>query len=350
MAPLRIGIVGAGSWAALAHIPAVLAHPDTVLAGIADRDPARLAQTADHYGIEHRYADHRELIAAGADALVIATPHRTHYPIACDAIDAGMHLLVEKPLTVDAAEAHDLDARARAAGVHLVVGYVFNHTPGGIAARDCVQSGELGEVTLLSSVFASNMQDYFLGSPGDQPDYVLGGPSAGTYSDPAQSGGGQGHSQVTHALGLLLWVTGLRPRRVSAFMSNRSAAVDVIDAIAYELDNGALGTVAATGAVPAGPGERQELRYYGTRGAMTQDLLSGRVELHPHDGPSRELAPAVSEQDTYPHAAPLGSLVELIRHGGENRSPASSAIATVELLDAAYRSAAAGGQPIDLPR
>ncbi len=347
---VRVGVVGAGSWAALAHIPAVLKNPHAELVGLADRDPERLRATADHYGIDARFTDHRELLAAGLDALVIATPHTTHHPIACDAIEAGVHLLVEKPLTVDARDAHDLDARARSAGLHLVVGYTFNFAPGGMAARACMQSGTLGEITLLSAVFSSDMLSYYQGEPRDESAYVLAGPSADTYADPAQSGGGQGHAQVTHALGMLLWVTGLRPRRVTAFMSNLSAPVDVVDAIACQFEGGALGTIASTGAVQPGPAEQQVLHYFGTRGAMTQDLPGGRVMLYPVDQPPRELAPASSDElDIYPHGAPVRCLIDLVRGASdENPSPASSAVATVELLDAAYRSATDGGRPVDV--
>ena len=234
-APVRVGIVGAGSWAALAHIPAVLAHPNASLAGVADRDPERLAMTADHHGIRERYADHRELIASGElDALVVATPHATHYEVARDALDAGLHVLVEKPMTVRAADAKDLDARARAAGLHLVVGYTNQFAPGAIAARSLVQRGELGEITLVSGLFTSGLEDILTGFPSEDSSYAqaspIGGPGAATYADPARSGGGQGQSQATHALGMLAWITGLRARRVAALMSNRGAAVDLIDA------------------------------------------------------------------------------------------------------------------------
>ncbi len=356
---LRIGVVGAGAWAALAHIPALLANPHVEIGGIADRDAERLAATADHHGIPaaDRYDDHRELIAAGRlDALVIATPHATHHAIAVDALDAGLHLLVEKPFTVRSADAHDLAARATAAGLHIVVGYTGQFGAGASAARAFVQAGELGEITLLSALFASSIEDYVLGGPGADVDYTrdspIGGPSATTYADPTLSGGGgQGLSQATHGLGMQLWVTGLRPRRVTALMANGRAAVDLIDAIAYQLDNGALGTLAATGALGQKEAPRQELRYFGTRGTLVQDFLTGAVTVFPADGgPSRELAPSLSEEDAYVASAPVDALVELIRGAADdvNHGPVESATAAVELLDAAYRSAAQGGQPIDV--
>jgi predicted dehydrogenase len=354
--PLRIGVVGAGAWSALAHVPAVLANPHAEIGGIADRDPARLAATADHYGIPaaDRYADHRELIAAGnLDALVIATPHATHYAIASDALDAGLHLLVEKPFTVRSADAHDLATRARAANLHIVVGYTAQFTPGAIAAHELVRAGELGEVTLLSTVFASSIEDYALGGPGADVDYTraspIGAPSASTYSDPALTGGGgQGLAQATHALGMQLWVTGLRPRRVTALMANRRAAVDLIDAIAYELDNGALGTLAATGALGQKEAMHQELRYFGTGGTLTQDFLSGAVVFHPSDGgPARDLMPALSEEEATIMSAAVDCLIDLVRGASDvNRAPVEAATAAVELLEAAYRSAAQGGEPV----
>lgn len=348
-APVRVGVVGAGSWATLAHIPAVIGHPNAELVGLADPDARRLERTAAHFGIAVTTADHHELISAGLDALVIATPHTSHYPIACDALDAGLHILVEKPLTITAREARDLAERAHAADRHLVAGYTFNFSPSSVAARDLVQSGELGDITLISCLFASSVDDLLRGLPGDQEPYVLGGPRIDTYSEPALAGGGQGQTQVTHAAEMLLWVTGLTARRVSALMANCGAAVDVVDAMSFELDNGALGTIASTGGLRSEQLPQHELRYYGTDGILLQDLVTGRVQLVDRTGEIRELAPghgALEIGDGYQVGRPVECLIELVRGSAENLAPAQSAVATVELLEAAYQSAAQGGIPV----
>ena len=352
---MRIGIVGAGAWAAIAHVPAVLANPRAVLAGVADADPERLAATADHHRVSERYAGHRELMAHGdLDALVVSTPHATHYEIARDALDAGLHVLVEKPMTVRAEDARDLDARASAAGLHLVVGYTNHFAPGAIAARSLVQRGELGEITLVSGLFTSGLEDILTGFPSDDSSYAraspIGGPGKATYAEAARSGGGQGQSQATHALGMLVWITGLRARRVAAFMSNRGAAVDIVDAIAYELENGAIGTLASSGALGARQSEQQEQSYYGTRGTLRQDFITGAVTLMPRDGSSpRELA-LVDEESRGWVAAPVDCLVDVILGTGDNHVPARVGVAAVEMLEAAYRSAAAGGAAVAVDR
>jgi predicted dehydrogenase len=348
--PIRVGVVGAGSWAALAHIPAILAHPDAKLVGIADSDSRRLLETADHYGIEGRYADHRELLAAGVDALVVATPHATHHRIGRDALDAGAHVLVEKPLTLFAAEARDLDRRAAAGGLHLVGGYTYNFTEGAAAARRLVREGALGDITLVSCLYASCVEDFLRGRPGEPDWFVLGGPSSDTYAVPALSGGGQGQAQVTHAAEMLLSVMGVRARRVCAMMADLGATVDVVDALSFELENGALGTIASTGALRPGQVEQQELRYYGTKGTLLQDMASDRVEFHPSDAPARVVVPgnpgSAESDGIYPLGAPVTCLIELILGRGENLAPAAPAIATVEFLQAAYRSAREGSRPV----
>ena len=278
----------------------------------------------------------------------------THYEIAREALDAGLHVLIEKPMTVRAADAIDLDARARAAGLELVVGYTNNFAPGVIAARALVQRGELGEITLVAGLFTSSLEEFLMGRPGEETDYArlspIGGPGTTTYSDPARSGGGQGQSQATHALGALAYITGLRPRRVSALMHDRGAAVDVIDAMVFELDNGAIGTLAASGAIGVLQAEQQEQHYYGTLGTLHHDFITGAVTLRRARAASRAALSPEGQSAEASVAAPLDCLVDRILGRGENHGPAAVGIAAVELLEAAYRSAAADGAPIAIAR
>ncbi len=349
MEQVRIGVVGAGSWSTLAHLPALCEHPGAVVAGLADADPRRLAATAHRFGIAARHPDHRALIEAGGlDALVVATPHVSHYEIACDALAAGLHLLVEKPLTVRGADARELHERARDAGLHLLVGHTYHFQPSSRAARAALLEGAIGELRLVSCLFASSVEDMLRGTPQQEAQYELGGPDPETYSNPALAGGGQGLTQGSHALEMVLWATGLRARRVSALMASHGARVDLVDAMSYELEGGVLGTFATTGGLSREQERQQEIRYYGTRGVVVQDLFHGRAALHPADGPPRELAPEPRGDDAYPLYAPACALVDAIREGGESPIAAYAAVAAVELLEAAYASAAQAGAPVDV--
>jgi predicted dehydrogenase len=242
----------------------------------------------------------------------------------------------------------------RANGLHLVVGYTNQFTPGAVAARAFVHAGRLGEITLVSGLFTSCIEDFLMGRAGEDVHYTrispIGGPSVETYADPRRSGGGHGQAQATHAVGMAVWITGLRARRSSALMSCRDARVDVIDAIVYELANGALGTLAASGALGPSQAEQQEQWYFGTLGTLHQDFLTGIVTLLPRDGgPDRALAPAVQTDNATTFAAPLDCLVDLVLgRSAENHGPAEAGVAAVELLEAAYASAANGGAAVGI--
>src|SRR5690348_813921 len=97
----RIAVVGTGWWSIEHHIPSLLATSDAELVALVDPNAAKLARVAERYGIDRVHLDATELIAAGdLDGVIIATPHATHYDLAAQALDAGLHVLVEKPMVL----------------------------------------------------------------------------------------------------------------------------------------------------------------------------------------------------------------------------------------------------------
>lgn len=345
MSKVRVGVVGTGWWATQHHIPGLLAYEHCDVVALADPDPVNLARAAETFGVHRTYPGHPELLdAGGLDCVVVAVPHTYHYEIARDALDAGMGVLVEKPMVLRAAEAWDLVERSRTSNLPLVVGYTFQFTRLAERARRALQDSEIGDLLLVSGLFASMVQSYYSSRPEDYAgvfNFPLTGPKPDTYSNPAISGGGQGQTQITHAMGMVLWATGARVTEVHAKMANAGLAVDLVDAISYTLDSGAIGTMASTGSVKPGQDQQAELRYYGTGGYVLQELVGGTLTVQ-RDGSSAEIAAPMSAEEIYPAHATARCLVDLVRGVGENRAPAEPAAATVEFLEAAYRSASEG--------
>ena len=278
MAKARMGVIGAGWWATQFHIPSLKTYEKADLVGIADVKPEKAAAAADYYDIRNTYDDHRELLAAGVDGVVIAVQHAYHYEVARDALDAGVHVLIEKPMTLTAADAWDLVERAKSNGLHLMVGYTYQFTRHAQAAREIVQSGKIGELQLVSGIFTSWVESYLRGKPQDYAEafgFPVTGPEPDSYSDPKMAGGGQGHLQVTHPMGMALWVTDRRAVEVFAFMESYDLAVDLVDSFSYRLDNGASGTMASTGAMRPHQQLDQRLVYAGSGGFVRQDLAGG---------------------------------------------------------------------------
>jgi len=87
-------------------------------------------------------------------------------------------------------------------------------------------------------------------------------------------------TQVTHLIGMILWASGRRVTDVCAFMNNRDLAVDLVDAIAFRLNNGGVGSIGSTGNLRPGDPHQREVRYYGSEGYALQDLMSAAVEIH----------------------------------------------------------------------
>ena len=350
---VRVGVAGAGHWATTAHMPAVRAHPGATLVAVADTDPNRVDRARALFGVPFGFVDPLEMIAtAELDALIVVTPHSTHHQIASAAIGRGLNLLVEKPFVLVPEHGRALIAAAQRAGVEIVVGYSWHFNDQVRTARDWIASGRLGTITYVQSFFGSSPVNLYRGSPeADADAYGSGdaffGPQPATYSDPQLAGGGQGQTQLTHSLALLMFLTGLEPVRVSAFMENQDAQVDVVDTLAIRFRGGALGSVGSTGAViPRDHTDTLQYRIYGSEGHLQFDVDDGSLRLFTRDGQETADVPPVEER--YPMYRAAQNLIDVTLGRAPNGSPVANAQQTVELLDAAYRSAASGGQPVDL--
>lgn len=343
MTKARIAVVGAGWWATTAHIPAVQEDSNAELVAICDRNAEKLKAAADAYGVATTYTDLDEMLAqAQLDGAIVVTNHASHYAVAKRCLEAGLHVVIDKPMTLYAWEAKTLVELAAAQGRELLVGYPYNYTPYALRCRDVIQSGELGQVQYIHCIFATHIFDLLRG------EHDVTGPVHGpgkVYSDPLLSGGGLGHLQLTHPLGVLFFVTGLRVKRVHAFMPQHGLAVDLVAAITAEFEGGAVGTVGGTGNLGGGNGRKQAVQIYCEHGSMDIDIVSGETVIYRRDQKPEAVEPVVGEQD-YRRSAPAQNLAKLILGQAGNESPGTVGWRVVELLDAAYRSAQQDGRAI----
>lgn len=339
----RIAIIGAGWWATTAQIPAVQAHPNAILAALCDRDEAKLAAAAAAYTIATTYTDLQTMLdQEPLDGAIIVTNHASHFPVAKACLEQGLHILVEKPFTLYAAEAKALLDLAAQRGREILVGYPYNYTPYATRSREVIQSGALGAVQYVSAVFSSHIYDLLRGE--HDVAGVVHGPGK-VYSDPLLSGGGMGHLQMTHPLGLLFFITGLPIRRIHALMQNHGLAVDLVNAFTVEFANGALGSIGGIGNLGGGNGRKQDLQIYCEHGSIDIDVTSGACTIYRRDQKPEVVEPAVGEAD-YRSSAPAHNLIDLILGRRQNECPGTVGWQVVELLDAAYRSAQQDGNGV----
>jgi len=231
-------------WSTYTHIPGLLAHPHAELVALCDTNPDKLQAAARAYGVQNVYASASAMFYQEAlDGVVIATPHATHFTLAQDGLARGLHVLLEKPMTLRAAEARTLVTLARAQECELILGDPWHYTPQALRARELIRSGRLGAVQYVSCTVTSSIARLLQGDDGSDKNPVVfpvHGPGA-VYSDPALSGGGQGHLQITHSAGLLFFVTGLQVQHVLALMRNHGLPLDLVDVMLVAFEGDALG-------------------------------------------------------------------------------------------------------------
>ena len=146
---LRVGVVGCGYWGSK-HIRVLDATEGVAQVVLVDNRPDRLQKLARGFKAAVGFND-LEPALSHVDAVVVATPPSTHVAVALQAIDAGKHVLVEKPLALTTADALRLVNAAAAAGVILMVGHTFEYNPAVRKLRELLRGGELGELYYLDS-------------------------------------------------------------------------------------------------------------------------------------------------------------------------------------------------------
>jgi predicted dehydrogenase len=145
----RIGVVGVGYWGSK-HVRVLHASDRVSSVAIIDPREGRLAALSRTFPSVRPFSS-LEAALPSIDALVVATPPTTHVPLALAAINAGKHVLVEKPLATSCAGAEELIGAAEQRGVRLMAGHTFEYNSAVWKLRDLVQSGELGELYYIDS-------------------------------------------------------------------------------------------------------------------------------------------------------------------------------------------------------
>jgi predicted dehydrogenase len=148
---INVAVVGYGYWGPNI-VRNVMDRPELSLWGLCEMNPERVQRFSSRYPGVHTCASFDEVLADPAvDAVSIATPPRTHYPLVKQALEAGKHVLVEKPLATSVADAEELLALAEREGLVLMPGHTFLYSPAVNKVRDLIDSGELGDVYFITS-------------------------------------------------------------------------------------------------------------------------------------------------------------------------------------------------------
>jgi predicted dehydrogenase len=253
---VRIGLIGCGGHVRT-RVAQLVGGTGASIAAVADPSEERRA-TIDVEA--RRFADHRAMLeAAELDGVVVSSPHALHFGHVADALAAGCHALVYKPMVTTSADARELVRLAGACGLVVSLAVEGLFTAEYRHVRALLDAGELGEIRLATGLVA---QDWLANV-------------AGTWrTDPLLGGGGNLIDSGYHMLAGLLHLTGQRPEEVFAYLDRRDERVDVETAATLRFDGGALGTVAVTGDAQ---GMEEGIYLCGTKASLTTSVYGGRL-------------------------------------------------------------------------
>ena len=351
MIEVRLAIVGFGNMGS-AHAACV--HSGKIqglrMAAVCDVSAARRYLCREKYPEIPVYSDYREMFAAGlADAALVAVPHRLHAEIGIQAIQAGLHLLSEKPLDARLSQAKKLVSAAEASDRVFAIMFNQRTNPLFRRAREIVRSGELGalkrSVWIITNWYRSQR-------------YYDSGSWRATW---AGEGGGVLLNQAPHNLDLWQWICGM-PKSVVGFCDvAKYHEIEVEDdaTIYARYANGAVGTfITTTGEYPG----TNRLEIAGERGKLVLEegvlkwwkLREGERDVR-FASESNSPAIPMDYQEIRPdapetaHAGILQNFTNAILNGETLISPGADGLNQLELTNAAYLSEWLGNREIELP-
>ncbi len=318
---ILIGLIGTGG-IMNRHIRDLQGIAQARVVALADPDPERTAAAKKQYSQladVPEYATHKALLEGqDLDAVVIASPHNVHCEQIVDSLRAGCHVLTEKPMVCTIDDAHTVMQVEEETGKMVGIAYQ-RHTQGEFRfIKRRLESGEAGEV---QAVVAFQGQNWYHATQGKWRQVK------------EISCGGQLNDSGSHLIDVILWTTGLKADRVTACIENFDAEVDINSALTVEFANGALGSISVIGNCPVW---WEDITFVCSKWSFF--LRQGQLTYSTGQG-----GEMLSLQNTsYGSTSPTENFVKAITGEEDLLAPSICGLRTIELTEAAWRSAASG--------
>jgi predicted dehydrogenase len=331
MVQLKIGIIGSGNSAN--NIVTSLSTLDSaILVAIASKDAESANRIAKQYNIPKIYDSHTDLLKDPAvDAVIISVPHNLHYALTMDALNAGKHVLCEKPLAMNMDQGREMIKKAETKDLRLGTFFQNRFMAATKEAKRIIDSGEIGLILHAQvNVLWSRDQKYYDDSPW-----------RGKWST---EGGGSLINQASHSIDQLVWLVG-KPKVVFGAWSARTHKIEVDDnaAAVVLFENEVYATIQTSTSVA--PGYPAKVNVFGTKGSIQIDgnVLKVTRESGEEDVFDYDKAQVGSSNDPkkFSLAAQKALLIDFIDAVNNHRAPlvdGYEGIRAIEVITAIYRS------------
>lgn len=319
---LNFAIIGCGGMAG-GHADKLKAAEGVSVVALCDTAPANTAQFKEKYFPEAKeYSDLADLLKnppAKLDGAVIVTPHTLHAAQCKMTLEAGVNVLVEKPMVTSLPDAYDLWRTVKKTGKLLAIGYQSPYSAEFQYLAKARDAGELGTFQLISGFLSQSW---------------LKGTTGSWRQDPALSGGGQMYDSGAHLLNAMMFLANEPVVEVACFYDTCGSPVDINGVAVAKFASGLMGSICIGGNCPD---FYNDLQIQTDTMRIATDIYGQGLEMR---GPrSRRIYPAV-EMPADPNAAtPIGNFLAAIRGEAELKSPVRYGVLLSALMDAMYQSA-----------
>ena len=355
---VRVGVLGAGAWAEFAHLPGYKRDPRCQVVAIADPIVSRAKQFSKQFGIPNVHSSHEELIARDdIDLVDVCTPSATHFDLAWAALEAGKHVLCEKPVAYDYRDTLRASALAKEKGVKTKLGFTFRYSPAMQYMKTLIDDGFVGTPFIFNG-YEQNSQWLDPRTPLRQVDHeadqsVLQVSSLEGYGAPIMD---LGHlfmgSRFTQVVGTMKNFIPERMVRATGTMMRMN--IDDGDIFIGEFASGAIGSI-QTSFVTVGNYPGIEARVYGSKGALICRLVeesgvceslkaatANQVEFRDIEVPGRFYPPGGSTRESWRslfYANLISSFItEILSGAPKNEGNFEDGAHVQELINAVERS------------
>lgn len=345
MKKYRVGIIGLGM--GKSHIEGFRSHPAGEIAAVADMNETLLKEVAEKYNISGTYTSAEEMLDnEKLDIVSVVTPNKFHKDLTIAALKSGAHVLCEKPMAMNAAEAEEMIQAAKKYDRRLMINFSYRFRPQCFAMKRLVEAGELGNIYFARTIWLRRR---------GMPKF------GGWFGDKSLAGGGPLIDLGVHRLDLALWLMGYpEPDWVfgstynpiaSELAARQNVHYDVEDFAAgmIKFKNGATLELEASWAGNIKENELMETRLLGDKGGLHQYNVNGtydfEVEMYQEKSGCQydcKLHPPVPEAHNAQYSF-LQAIVDDVPHPATGEE----GLTVMRLLDAIYKSAEIG-QPLKI--
>lgn len=344
MDELRFGIIGAGIIASMQYVPAIRDNDRARLVSVCRRREDKLKMAKEAYGAQEGYTDWREMLQkSNLDAIGICTPHDLHAEQAIAALNHGLHVLVEKPMTITGEEARALLEAEKSSGRVLMVSYDDRFSGKWRTAKRAIEDGIIGQlrqVNLALTIYRrflwegktapDSLKQSVVKMTGMPDEFFDWGSPDDWRLDPAQIGGGTFNNPGAHWTNLALWLGASHAVEVSGMTAPENGKVEYFVGALARLANGVQFALTFADAVP---GKMQvRLTLTGDDGILTYDQNDKAIRVY--------LGPRGKEvEPKYEDIPAVDNFTNCILDGDTNLSPANESANAVYFTEAVYKSA-----------